>query len=445
MPGHRHRGRGRSPRGRSGGLRHLLSDYWDHLLGISTVEYAPHRTTSDYIWNTAGQAAWGLFFPLLTVVVTQLVGIEEAGLFSLGFVTANVLLYVANYGVRAYQVSDVNESNAFVDYQIQRWTTCAAMLGIGILYCLVRGYSGEMFWVSVGLYLFRMLDGAADVYEGRLQQKDKLYLAGISQTIRSVAPFVSFSIALFITRDLILSTVVMDVFALAAVGICSIPLAIRETPRSRVHDLFNVRNLFVQCFPLFIALFFYNFIESMPKFIMEGVLGYDSQLLFNAICFPAQSIVVGAGLLYKPLLVRLTDAWADTARRKRFDAFIASIFALIAIFDVVVIFLMDLVGIPIMNFMYGIDFRPLQHEMTLLLIAGGFAGGTDFLYQVITVIRRQSVITRVYLIAFAFSILSALLLENLLGFDGAIYAYLANLTLLCALLMREYVHARRTS
>ncbi|MGN0034409.1 MAG: lipopolysaccharide biosynthesis protein [Coriobacteriales bacterium] len=426
-------------------MRHVLDGYWDRLLGVTREGYRAHRTTSDFVWNSVGQAAWALLFPMLTVVVTQLVGIEEAGLFSLAFVTANVLLFVANYGVRAFQASDVHEDYSFADYQFQRWVTCAAMRGAGALYCLVRGYAGEMFAVSIGVYAFRMMDGAADVYEGRLQQKDKLYLAGISQAIRSVAPFLGFTIALSLTQSLVTATIVMDALAAVALIVFTIPMAAMETPRSERLDLARVRGLFVQCFPLFLALFLYNFIDSMPKFVMEGVLGYDSELLFNAICFPAQAILVVAGLIYKPLLVRMTDTWQDVSRRRSFDMTVISIFVLVALVTVIFVVVMNLIGIPIMNFMYGLDFSPLQRQMDLLLVAGGVTGGIDFLYQVITIIRRQSVIRRVYVIGFVVSVAASLAFEHALGFDGAVYAYLLDASALCAMLLREYVHARRTT
>ena len=37
--------------------------------------------------------------------------------------------------------------------------------------------------IGLGVYLYKVIDGVADVYEGRLQQADKLYLAGMSQTL----------------------------------------------------------------------------------------------------------------------------------------------------------------------------------------------------------------------------------------------------------------------
>ena len=172
----------------------MLGAVSERSLADQEEEYAAHRTTRDYVWNTVGVGAWGMVFPILTVVVTQLVGVEQAGMFSMAFVTGMLLMYLANYGVRTYQVSDVTEEHSFSDYQINRLITCAFMVLVGVAYCMVRGYESQMFTISLGVYLYKMVDGLADVYEGRLQQVDKLYLSGVSQAFRSVVVLVVFSL-----------------------------------------------------------------------------------------------------------------------------------------------------------------------------------------------------------------------------------------------------------
>ena len=107
------RGRNRQP----GPIHRMVNAWWNRLLGavygggFSTqeAEYEDHATRRDYLWNTLGTAVWGMAFPLLTIVSTQLVGAEEAGKFSIAFVTGTLIMIVCNYGVRNFQVSDIDE------------------------------------------------------------------------------------------------------------------------------------------------------------------------------------------------------------------------------------------------------------------------------------------------------------------------------------------------
>ena len=104
----RRRERDREP----GPIHRMVNAWWNRLLGavygggFSTqeAEYEEHATRRDYLWNTLGTAVWGFAFPLLTIVSTQLVGAEEAGKFSIAFVTGTLIMIAFNYGVRNFQV-----------------------------------------------------------------------------------------------------------------------------------------------------------------------------------------------------------------------------------------------------------------------------------------------------------------------------------------------------
>jgi len=205
----------------------------------------------------------------------------------------------------------------------------------------------------------------------------------------------------------------------------------------------SVRLLFQDCFPVFLALFLYAVIDNMPKFVMQGAaLPYENQLYFNALYFPAQAILITVGMIYKPLLVKLANVWADESRRGRFDAVIIAMMALIIGITVVGVLFMNWVGIPIMSFMYGLDFEKYKQLSFIMLAAGGVTAAIDFLYQIITILRRQQVVLGLYLITFGFSLLVLILMTTMMKLQGAVVGYLIVMSILLILLVREYVTQR---
>ncbi len=431
-------------------ITRLATHWWNRLLGGvaegSFAEqdeiYGAHKTSRDYICNSVGAAMWGALFPLLTIVITQVAGVERAGMFSLAFVTGSLLMILANYGVRTYQVSDLDERHTFADYQINRILTCVGMVLVGVAYCAIRGYAGEMLMISLGVYVYKMVDALADVYEGRLQQVDKMYLGGISQAFRSGTVFIVFCLALLISQNVGAASVAMAIAALASFFFLTLPLTLFETPKSREWSVGSIATLFKQTTPLFIALFMYAFIDAMPKFVMEGVLPYDSQLYFNAIYFPAQMILIIVQLVYKPLLVKLAGVWADPSMHRRFDQVILAMLGIIAAITVVMALFVAWIGIPLMSLLYGVDFEQYRGLFYIMLAAGAVASAIDFLYQVITVLRRQKDVTRLYLVAFGFSLFVPLLLINFTGLPGAVIGYLILMSILLVLLASEYIAIR---
>jgi len=281
------------------------------------------------------------------------------------------------------------------------------------------------------------------VYEGRLQQVDKLYLGGISLALRSAAAFIVFAVFLLITGDLGMSSIAMAVAALVTFAFVTLPLTLFETPRSMPPSMRSIGILFRECFPVFLALFLYAVIDNMPKFVMQGAgLPYDNQLYFNALYFPAQAILITVLLIYRPLLVKMANAWADESRRSRFDILIIAMCALIVVITVVAIIFMAWIGLPIMSFMYGFDFGPYAQLQYIMLAAGGVTAAIDFLYQVITILRRQQVVMGLYLITFGFSLLVLILMTTMMGLQGAVVGYLIVMSILLILLVREYVLQR---
>ena len=435
---------------RQGPFARVVNHWVDRLEGAAAQRslsdqealYDAGRPKRDYIFNSAGAVAWGIVFPLLTIVATQLVGVEQAGVFSLAFVTGSLLMIVGNYGVRTYQVSDVSEQHSCADYQVNRILTCLVMIIAGFAYCKIRGYEDAMFTISMGVYVYRMVDALADVYEGRLQQADKMYLGGLSQALRSLLVFAVFAISLFIGRNLAFSCVLMAATAIATLVVVTIPLAFMETPKSARVNLGGVASLFKLCSPLFVALFLYAFIDNMPKFLMEGTLSYDNQLYFNVLYFPAQGILMTVGMIYKPLLVRLANAWDDSSRRDEFGKTLTIVFVVIVAVTVVVLVVMGWIGVPVMSVLYGLDFEPYRLMMYLMIVAGGITAAIDFLYQVITVQRRQNSVMKLYAITFAFSIVVTLVLVHTIGLLGAVIAYLAEMLFLLILIIIQFANIR---
>ena len=77
-----------------------------------------------------------------------------------------------------------------------------------------------------------------------------------------------------------------------------------------------------------------------------------------------------------------------------------------------------------------------------MVAAGGVTAAVDFLYQVITVLRRQGDVTKLYFITFGFSVFVPILLINFTGLPGAVIGYLIVMAILLSLLAMEYITIR---
>ena len=105
-------------------------------------------------------------------------------------------------------------------------------------------------------------------------------------------------------------------------------------------------------------------------------------------------------------------------------------------------FVMGWIGIPVMSFLYGLDFEQFRGLCFIMIAAGGVTAAIDFLYQVITVLRRQKSVMRLYVITFGFSLFVPILLVNFTGLPGAVIGYLIVMCILFVLLVGDYIGIR---
>ena len=83
------------------------------------------------------------------------------------------------------------------------------------------------------------------------------------------------------------------------------------------------------------------------------------------------------------MLLKMANAWADPAKRKKFDLIIWYCSAIVGI-TATMVGIMGWSGLTIMSFLYGIDFEPYRGLCFVMFVAGGVTAGIEFLYQVIT-------------------------------------------------------------
>ena len=124
-----------------------------------------------------------------------------------------------------------------------------------------------------------------------------------------------------------------------------------------------------------------------------------------------------------------------------------AVFGAIVVITAFNLIIMNWIGVPIMSVLYNTDFEQFRVLMNLMIVAGGITAAIDFIYQIITVQRRQNSVVKLYLITFAFSTVASFVLINSIGLMGAVITYLAEMCLLLVLVTLQFanvsVNARR--
>lgn len=395
---------------------------------------------SAYTWNALNAMISALESPVILMVLTRTNGVYDAGVFSIAFAIAGLMLYIGLYGLRRFQSSDINEKYTFAEYHGMRILSCGAMLVASVLYCVYgavwNGYGAEKFTVIILICFVRCIQAYSDVYHGRMQQVGRLDVATKASAIRYIAEIVVYSGTLIITHDLVISTIAFALASLIVMFLTSINAGKNYCSFRPEFNGFKLKMLIIEGFPLFVSLFLNMYISNAPKYAIDAYLTEEIQAVYNMIFMPAFMVMLIANFIFNPILTTYAEMWlAGTKEQlRRLRKHIIRQVIVVAGLTAAGLIVAATIGIPLLSIIFGVDLSSYKSELIVVMIGGGALAYATFFSTVITIIRIQNLLLVCYgAVALAAKILSGLFVTNY-GMMGAASLYAVLMTILAVML-----------
>lgn len=395
---------------------------------------------SAYTWNALNAIISALQAPVILLVMNRTNGINDAGVFSIAFAIATLMLYVGLYGLRRFQSSDMNEKYSFRDYHGMRLITCTGMIFVSLIYCLYgmmfSSYSMEKALVIFMICIVKCCQAYSDVYHGRMQQKGRLDVATKSSSVRYAFEVVAYAVLLVLTHNLLIST-----FAFMAASIIGLLLTSVNAGRNycRYRPAFKrnkIKGLLLEGFPLFASLFLNMYISNAPKYAIDSYLTDDIQAIYNMIFMPAFAVMLIANFIFNPILTTYAELWLSEKRSQIIilKSHIKKQFVVIAGLTAVGLLIAFTIGIPVLSFIFGVDLGPYRYELCVVMLGGGALAYATYFSTVITIIRMQETLIFCYgAVAIAAKVMSKFFVVNY-GIMGAAAMYSVLMAILAVVL-----------
>lgn len=359
---------------------------------------------SSYTWNAVNAIVSAMQSPIILMVMARTNGIYDAGVFSIAFAVANLMLYIGLYGLRRFQSSDINEKYSYGEYHGMRIISTLAMFLASVAYGLYgvwfNSYNGEKFFVVLLCCFVKCCQAYSDVYHGRMQQKGRLDVATKSSSIRYALELIIYCIALVITRNLIVSTI-----AFAAASIVGLFITTVNAGRDfgKYKPDFNgkkIKGLAFEGFPLFASLFLNAYISNAPKYAIDAYLTEEIQAIYNMIFMPAFVVMIMANFIFNPILTTYAELWLAETRReyKQLKKNIIRQIFVIAGLTVAGLLISFFLGCPILSLVFGVDLSDYKLALCIVMLGGGALAYSTFFSTILTIMRKQNLLLVCYLI-----------------------------------------------
>jgi len=412
----------------------------------SFLEKTNNIERSTYIWNSINAIVAACQCPVILMVITRTNSVYDAGVFSIAFAVASLMLYIGLYGLRKFQASDINEKYSFSEYHGMRIITCTVMFVVCLCYCiysvLFKDYNTDKFIVVLMVCMIRCVQAYTDVMHGRMQQKGRLDVAAKVSAIRYFSEVLVYVAMLVLTHDLVISSIVCVFVSIIVMMLTTVNVAKNYCKIEFSIEIWKIKRLFIDGFPIFASLFLNMYVSNAPKYAIDTYLTEEVQAVYNLIFMPAFMVGLLANFIFNPILTSYAKVWIKR-EIKHFEKLIKKQSAVIAGITAVGLIVAATIGIPILSWIFNVDLSMYRVELCVVMIGGGMLAYSTFFSTVITIIRMQYTLIISYgTVALIAKLFSKFFVINY-GILGATALYGVLMTLLSIMLMVIMVYKIR--
>lgn len=353
----------------------------------------PENSARDsYLWNMVSNMTNAFQSVLLLAIMTRTVGLTEAGIFSIAYANANLLLALGGYGMREFHNTDVGHKFSFSTYRSARLVTILAMLLTAVISCLIsaarQDYSNYKTAVMILMCVWRAVDAFEDVYAGQYQSNDRLDVGAKVMALRMLASLAAFCAGLILLQDLLIALVIAIVTAVTAdllLLTMTRHIAGEKAGRAKLKDVFV---LLKTCAPLCVAGFLTLYIGNAPKYAIDRILSDELQACYGFVAMPVFVIGLLNGFVFNPIMYKMSLMWQTnqiSAFARRVIIQIGIVAAITAVCELGAF----LLGIPVLSWLYNTDLTAYKDELLMLLLGGGFLSLANLCASVLTIMRKH--------------------------------------------------------
>lgn len=341
----------------------------------------------DYIWNSIGSFLQSAISPILLIVITRLNGVGDSGLFSFAMSLSVVFWAISLWGGRTYQVSDVKKEFSSGDYIVVRFISSLIVAVFSISFCILSGYDLIKTELIMVLVSFKILESIADSMYGVLQIHNRLYIVGISLTMKSVFGFMLFTLVDILTKNIIYGALSIFIVNIAVVIFYDIPwMKHVESVGLTKKNIMQAGKIMKKTAEVFVVVFLTMFSLNIPRYFLDKY-HYDQIGYFGIMAMPITLLTLFISFVLQPNVVNLSEL-LKKKKVKEFTNIVSKIDFITFTLGILFVVSSYLIGVWALNTVFGIDINNFRIDLTIMVI-GAVANAFVSIYVNLLIILRR--------------------------------------------------------
>ena len=376
----------------------------------------------NIIWNTLGTGANAFTSLFLLIIVTRINGLDNAGIFSFAFSTACILFIFGAYAGRIFQVTDTTDITD-KEFIISRIITCLLSVVFCVIFILFNGYNISKSLIIITLCLYKTIESFCDVLYGVLQKNEMLDIVGKSYLLKSVLGIIVFLVVDLLTKNMLYSVLSMIGISIIISILIDYRISKKLVKSDSTINKKHLKEIFIKGFAVFIISFIPVIIVNAPKYVIDHYLVDKLQAVFGIIIMPATVISLFSQFIIHPMLTSVTNMYKekDYVNLKKL---LYKMMLLILGFGVLCIIGAYIVGIPVLEIIYGVNLKNYRMELVIILLASTLSTTAGIISPFLIAMRHNISQVIIGIITIIVEVVLSILFIKNYSISGVTYAYL---------------------
>ena len=390
----------------------------------------------DFIWNLIGTSINSFNSLFFMIVINHINLKSEAGVFTYAYSLICLFFILATFYNRVYQISKSDKFSS-KDFILYRVLSSILTVIIVFLFSIINGYNLFKLSVIMLICLFRMIEAISDAVYGVLQYKGYLYKSGILLSLKGIIGLIGFTLVDYFTKSITLALVSLIILNLAFFYFYDYK-NVKEYLNGKV-SFNNILLILKETLPIFIYSFLAMYVANICKYMLDYFDTEEAQNIFGIIFMPSTVIGLCSAYIVVPIITSLNDL-LKKKKYKEFNKLVSKMMIILVGVGVVAIIGAYILGIPVLNILYGMDLSDYKNLLLLVLVGATFYTLANVYSQVLVLLNVHKMQTLIYVVMSIVSTIICYFLISNYKLSGSVYSYVIFMFILLILYLILYFY-----
>ena len=390
----------------------------------------------DFIWNLIGTSINSFNSLFFMIVINHINLKSEAGVFTYAYSLICLFFILATFYNRVYQISKSDKFSS-KDFILYRVLSSIFTVIIVFLFSIINGYNLFKLSVIMLICLFRMIEAISDAVYGVLQYKGYLYKSGISLSLKGIIGLIGFTLVDYFTKSITLALVSLIILNLAFFYFYDYK-NVKEYLSGKA-SFNNILLILKETLPIFIYSFLAMYVANICKYMLDYFDTEEAQNIFGIIFMPSTVIGLCSAYIVVPIITSLNDL-LKSKKYKEFNKLVSKMMIILVGVGVIAIIAAYVLGIPVLNVLYGMDLSNYKNLLLLVLVGATFYTLANVYSQVLVLLNVHKMQTLIYVVMSIISTLICYFLISNYKLSGSVYSYVIFMFILLILYLILYFY-----